>query len=271
MSVKSVTVRHVLAAALLGGAGFAAMAASLPEQARQSGRLAVGMRYVAPPYTAGAKYRTPEGIETVLAEDLAARLQVRLATLRAAPADRLQLLAGGQADVVLAAVVDGDPLLQAATVVPTGYAAAPLAIMRTDTDIRKPQQLRGRTVCLSEGGAYVGSMATRYGAVEKVFKAPADALLALRVGACDAAVHDDALLEELLKLPEWKKFSSRLQLGPRAALVLMAPAGDAATLAFLKKTAGAWSQRGYWTPLRKKWASNVAFEVYLDQNVPDCH
>ena len=37
--------------------------------------LAVGVGSIVPPYVAGAKFRTPENIETVLATDLAARLQ----------------------------------------------------------------------------------------------------------------------------------------------------------------------------------------------------
>lgn len=261
MPVKQSFLRRTLMVVALGCTSLTTLAASL----------AVGVGSIVSPYVAGAKFRTPESIETLLATDLAARLQVPLTTLRATPANRLQLLANGKADVVLAAIADTDPFLRNAAVVPTGYAAAPLAIMRTDTDIRQPEQLKGRTVCLSEGGAYAGSMAARYGAIEKIVKAPADSLLALRSGVCDAAVHDDTMLNELLKLPEWKKFSARLKVGPRAVLVLIAPAGDADTLAFLKKTTRTWAGNGYWTQIREKWASDVAFEVYLDQNVPDCH
>ena len=220
---------RALLAVILGCASITAIAGSLLEQVRQRGVLVAGVGAVVPPYAAGAKYRTAESVETILAEDLAARLQVTPATLRAAPANRMRLLAGGKVDVVLAALAATDPLLRTAAVVSTGYAAAPLAIMRTDTDIRKPEQLKGRTVCLSEGGAYVGSMSARYGAIEKITKAPADSLLALRTGACDAAVHDDTMLNELLRLPEWKKFSARLPVGPRTSLVLIAPAGDADT------------------------------------------
>src|SRR3546814_19750149 len=96
-----------------------------------------------------------------------------------------------------------------------------MAIMRTDTDIKSWQQLKGRTVCLSEGGRYVGALTRQYGAVEIVFKAPADSLLALRTGGCDAAVHDDVMLKELLKLPEWKKVSARLPPGPAAPLTFV--------------------------------------------------
>jgi polar amino acid transport system substrate-binding protein len=272
MPIKPMFLLHVLLAASLGCTSLAALATSLPEQAKQRGSLNVGVRVVVPPYTAGAKYRTPENIETILAEDIAARLQIPLATLRTTPANRMQLLADGKADVVMAALAEVDPLWRTAQrVIPTGYTAAPLAIMRTDTGIKNPQQLKGRTVCLSEGGAYVGTMAARYGAIEKIYPAPADSLLALRIGACDAAIHDDAMLTELLKLPEWKKFSARLPLGPRASLVFIVPEDAGATRAFLKKIALTWSQEGYWAQRRKKWANDVAFEVYLAQNVPDCH
>ncbi|MEO8599787.1 MAG: transporter substrate-binding domain-containing protein [bacterium] len=266
MSVKQSFLLRTLTV-VVGCASLTALAADLPVRAK----LAVGVGSIVPSYVAGAKFRTPESIETLLATDLAARLKVPLTTLRATPANRLQLLASGKAEVVLATMADTDPFLRSATVVTTGYTAAPLAILRTDTDIKNPEQLKGRSVCLSEGGTYVGTMAARYGAIEKVTVAPADSLLALRVGACDAAVHDDTMLVELLKLPEWKKFSARLKVGPRTTLVLIAPDGNADTLAFLKKTTRSWAVNGYWTQIRKKWASDVAFEVYLDQNVPDCH
>lgn len=271
MTIKSSFLLRAAITTVLTCACLTAFAANLPQHARQRGRLDVGVRYVVPAYVAGAKYRTPESIDSILAENLAARLQVTLATLHATTANRMELLASGKADVLLAAVAGSDTLSQAAAVVPTGYTAAPLAIMRTDTDIKEPQQFKGRTVCLSEGGTYVGTMAARYGAIEKVYKAPADALLALRIGGCDAAVHDDAMLTELLKLPEWKKFSTRLTVGPRSALVLVAPAGDIDAAAFLKKTVHAWSDGGYLAKIRKKWANDVAFEVYLSQSVPDCH
>ncbi|MEO8171021.1 MAG: transporter substrate-binding domain-containing protein [Oxalobacteraceae bacterium] len=261
MPDKRVFLLRTLLAANFGCASLTAPAAGLT----------VGVNVIAPPYVAGAKFRTSESIETLLVKDLAAHRTVPLTTLRATPANRMQLLASGKADVVLAVLADNDPLLRSAAVVPTGYAAAPLAIMRIDTDIKKPEQLKGRTVCLSENGAYVGTMAARYGAIEKITRAPADSLLALRSGACDAAVHDDTMLNALLKLPEWKKFSAGLTVGPRMTLVMIAAAGDAGTLAFLKKTAHAWLAKKYWTEIAHKWASDVAFEVYLDQNVPDCH
>lgn len=237
----------------------------------QRGVLNAGLAYPLPKYVAGAKFRTPESLETPLAQDLAARVKVGLVAVKADAASAQTLLNSGKADVVLALVDDNDPLRRDAAVIATGYSAGAMAIMRTDTDIKKWEQLKGRTVCLSEGGAYVGKMAARYGAIEKIQRAPADSLLALRVGECDAAVHDDTLLNELLKLPEWKKFSARLPVQSRASLAFIVKSDDVKTSAWLKQTAANWYATGLFGTLKKKWTNNVAFEVYLDQNVPDCH
>ncbi|MGB6055269.1 MAG: transporter substrate-binding domain-containing protein, partial [Burkholderiaceae bacterium] len=182
-----------------------------------------------------------------------------------------RLLADGGADLLLLALADGDPLYRSATVIPTGYSAAPMAIMRTDTTIKHWAQLKGRVVCVAEGGRYAGWSAAKYGAIEQRYKAPADALLALRIGECDAAVHDSALLEELIKLPEWKKFSARLPAGPKTPLVLVAPRGDPSTARFLKQAALEWRAANMPNQWLAKAVRNIAFEVYLDQNVPDCH
>lgn len=48
-------------------------------------------------------------------------------------------------------------------VVPVGYRAAPMAIMRNDTTIRQREQLQGREVCVAHGGNHVGTIGGRYG------------------------------------------------------------------------------------------------------------
>lgn len=258
----------LLALALaFAGASASAHADGALQHAQQRGRLVAGIGYLAPAYRAGAKFRTPETMDSALAEEVAKRLQVTPAAVHATPAQAARVLGSGDADLLLAstAAVDG------AAIVQTGYAAGPMAIMRSDTDIKRWEQLKGRTVCLSEGGRYVGTIAARYGAVEKVLRAPADSLLALRTGRCDAAVHDDVMLEELLKLPEWKKFSARLPAVQRTPLVFAVPASDAASVAFLRQVANDWRASGFLEQLNRKRARNIAFEVYLDQDVPDCH
>lgn len=262
--------RAMRAAALASICSFA-LADSGLERAKTHDKLIVGLNYVAPEYRAGMKFRSPESIDQELAKDLARRLHLPLAAVRLPPATQTALPALDNVDIILAAVPDKNLPYHSATVIPTGYFASPMAIMRSDTDIKAWGQLKGRKVCVSEGGLYVGSLAEKYGAIEKVQKAPADSLLALRVGDCDAAVHDSAMLEELIKLPEWKKFSARLPSGPRTALAFVVPTADTKSAAFLKQVVNEWSAKGLPEQLTKKAVQRIAFEVYLDQTVPDCH
>jgi polar amino acid transport system substrate-binding protein len=237
-------------------------------QARQRQQLLVGVERVEAPYVAGAKFRTPEGIEQMLAQDLAQRLQIKLTARRIDPAQRNNQPA---TDFQLITSADNDPLYRTATVIPTGYSSGPMAIMRTDTTIKSWPQLKGRTVCVLEGGPYAGTLTAQYGAIEQRYKAPADSLLALRTGACDAAVHDSAMLEELIKLPEWKKFSSQLPARSQRGLVLITSRNDTATADFLRQTVADWRAKDSIQQFLTKSVRNIAFEVYLDQNVPDCH
>lgn len=239
-----------------------ALAAPALDHARKRKKLVAAVHYVAPEYKAGTKFRTPETIDTALAEDIAKRLQLPLVTVRADT---------GNADIALVTLTEKRRLPRSATIIPTGYTAGPMAIMRDDTDIKRWDDLKGRKVCVAESGHYVGMPALQYGAIEMRFRAPADALIALRTGACDATVHDNTLLEELIKLPEWKKFSATLTTPQRAPLALVLTKMDTNTTAFLTQVVQDWTASGFVNELTKKAVQNIAFEVYLDQAVPDCH
>jgi len=232
--------------------------------------LTLGMAYVVPPHVPGSKVRTPEGLAPLLAERLDKRLP-----LRAVPASRAAVAADGpglrKVDALLLPLGPGDARAQDAVVILTGYRAGIMAIMRTDTDIRRWEDLRGRTVCLAEGGGLAGQMQARYGAIEKVYRAPADALLDLRIGGCDATVHDSTMLEALLEFPEWRKFSARLPVQQERDLAFVVPRDDTGLARTLESQVAEWRQSGLLATLTRQAARDIAFEVYLDQEVPDCH
>lgn len=263
---------RVLATAAAAYAGLAAPVAQAAVSLATGGTLAVGIEYVTPAFVGGAKVRTPEGVDGVLADDLAHRLSAVAQAMPFSVANPVQSLDDGKARVLLVPVADSDPVVGAsALLIPTGYAAGAMAIMRSDTNIKRWEQLEGRTVCLAEGGRYVGELAAKYGAIEKVFVAPADSLLALRIGGCDAAVHDSTMLTELIKLPEWKKFSARLPVQDLRPLAFAVSARDAESADYLKQVANDWARTGYLEKITKAAVQDIAFEVYLDQTVTDCH
>ncbi|BDC27078.1 Bacterial extracellular solute-binding proteins, family 3 [Bordetella parapertussis] len=240
--------------------------------ARARGVLVVGVPFLADAPLAGAKVRTPERLDGVAAERLARQLGLPLQLRRLAAGDAAAQLASGAVDLVLADRRDGAPLAAQApgmAVVGTGYATAPKAVIRGDTALRRWQDVAGHSVCMADAAQGAQALAQRHGATVRTYRAPSDALVAVREGACDLALIDDAVWAPLMKFPEWKKFSATLApQGPRAELVWVAAPADAAWLAAQMQ---AWRREGAWTAMTAKWARDVAFDVYLDQEVPDCH
>ncbi|HUH87248.1 MAG TPA: transporter substrate-binding domain-containing protein [Pusillimonas sp.] len=258
-------------ALVLGFSQQALTAQSQPASVDTNALLRVGVAYVPPPFVGGAKVRTPERTTSLLITDLGKtlgrvpRLIQSNATSASVPPGLVDIAVAELASDQVQAADDGW------TAIATGHETRPMAVMRTDTDIKSWSGLKGRTVCFSEDGRYRGRIAQRYGAVERVYRAPADSLLALRIGECDAAVHDDTMLNALLRFPEWQKFSARLVLNETTQQYLMIPADNQALVAAVQQAADQWKKENYLNKLVADMARDIAFEVYLDQTVPDCH
>lgn len=257
--------------ALLGAACAAVL--TLFATVAPAASLNLGMAYVVPPHQPGAKVRTPEGMAPLLFEQLEKTFSVQAHTVAT---DGAAVQVADVPDDTTANAyllpVDADGFKRSdAVVIPTGYRAGVMAIMRTDTDIRSWQDLRGRSVCLTEQGGLVGSMQDKHGAEEKVFRAPADALLDLRIGGCDAAVLDSTLLNALLEFPEWQKFSARLPILEERELAFVVPAFSSDLAQTLQAQVQQWQQNTLLQQLTEQAARDIAFEVYMDQEVPDCH
>lgn len=226
---------------------------------------------IEPEHKSGAKYRTPATIDSELLDDFAKHLQAPMLKVSTGQAATHFTPGLGPARLRLTAIGDGSTVPRDYTVVPVAYRAEPMAIMRIDTAINSWKQLKGRTVCLARGSRHVGMAASRHGAIEKDYASVTDALIAMRSGACDALVHDSAMLQELIRLPEWKKFSARLLAVHSSTLAFLLPTSDTEMLAQAWKIAAKWKTEAHPDALVKKAVRNIAFEVYLDQEVPDCH
>lgn len=245
---------------------------ALAQSSGPAAELTVALPYVPEPHLPGAVVRTPEAMETWIAEAMVAGGRGGVELVQHEPTATIAALKQGAADVALLPLADTRSATEAGiTVVPTRYRVGAMAIMRSDTDIRKWSDLRGRTVCVAQGGHYVGTLSKKYGAIEQIYPAAADALIKVREGACDAAVSDDRLLEEILRMPEWKKFSARLPAQETAPLVVLANSGNAAAVQAAHDLAKQWNARGPRTEVLKKKAYDIAFEVYLGQEAVDCH
>ncbi|MFJ1298651.1 PhnD/SsuA/transferrin family substrate-binding protein [Pseudomonadota bacterium AL_CKDN230030165-1A_HGKHYDSX7] len=244
------------------------------QAARARGELRVGVAYVTPVPAAGAKIRTAEGLDVPAATRLGERLGLPVQRVQIDPARAAQALADGQVDVVLVnrpAGAEGRDAEAAEAVswVGTDYAARPKAVIRSDTPLRRWADVRGKIVCMAAAAAAAQRFAEQHGATLQIHKVPSDALVAVREGSCDVGVIDDTVWAPLMAYPEWRKFSSTLAAaGPRQELGWYANTEQAT---WLKGEMQRWSREGAWKAMTDQWARDVAFDVYLDQEVPDCH
>lgn len=266
----------IFSRALLGLAtslALPAVAAAGPTAAdTPAHELKIGVAQLATAPLPGAYVRTPEGIELVLAQEIA---QATGATLHLhQPRTRQDLRNNPDAlglHLNFARVQPGSAAPSGAVHTALAHEISPMAIMRTDTDIRQWSDLRTRSVCMVTGSPWVGQMSSRHGATEQLYGTPTEALIAMRVGECDAMVHDDRFLDILLTYPEWQKFSAQLRDNSSLALVMVTAANDKTGTALAQKLARQWQNEARIDKLLKSRAQEIAFEVYLEQDAVDCH
>ncbi len=247
-------------------------AVGLFPQAVSQGALRVAVVHVTPAAAPGAKVRTEDRLDTPAVKALAAALNLPAQLVQLAPDQAARALADGSVDLALYSLPADAANWSGMTSVPTSYRTYPKAVIRSDTQIRSRADLAGRTVCIARTAAHAAVAATQAGATLLPFAHPSDALVAVREGKCDLGLIDQTVWQPLMHYPEWKKFSATLELAdaPRT-LTWLVPAEKAREAQWLQARMQQWDKAGQWTAFSKKWATDVAFDVYLDQEVPDCH
>ncbi|MFG1293729.1 transporter substrate-binding domain-containing protein [Xanthobacter versatilis] len=262
-----------LVAAALVAAGFAVVSAGArgPAPDFSSRPLRVGVGWLPPPDTPDMRLYVEEGFELDLAAALASALAAELRLVRVAPEAAEQALKAGEVDLVVTRAGAEDPLRRRARVVETGFSSGLSLAMRADRPLTAWSRLQGRTVCVTEANAHGLALAVRLGAQVRVLRAPAQALMLVRTGECDAALHDRALLDPLFGRMSWQKFSATLPpVEPTDLVVAVAP-DDPGLAAAVEGALRPLSSPQTWQARREKWAATVSFEVYRDQVAADCH
>jgi polar amino acid transport system substrate-binding protein len=213
----------------------------------QRGRLVVGVKADYPPWGMVAPDGRSAGLEIDLASDMADRLGVSLDLVTVTAGNRLQLLAQGQVDLVIATLADTEERQRVADVVrPHYYASGVTLLTRRGSPFSDWGQLRGRPVCLSEGAFFNRLLAERYLIDPIVFSGTRDALLALRNGRCVGWAFDDTVIMGLLLEDDWADY----RMGPPSilpapwAVAVRQGEGDGAWGRFVADTVGDWPRSG---------------------------
>jgi polar amino acid transport system substrate-binding protein len=209
-----------------------AAAQSTLDRIQAKGSVAIGVMLSGPPYgTIDPNDRQPFGYNIDLARELARRLGTTASLVEVTPPNRVQFLQQGKVDVLIANMQWSAERAEILDFVPTAYdetGGAP--VTRRDSPIRRWEDLRGQTVCVSQGSSYAKPLTELYGAQVAGYPGMAESLLALKGGNCVAAVHDGALVRHVVTdNPEWADYT--IPIGTQIAAspsVIWLRKGDAA-------------------------------------------
>lgn len=198
-----------LIAASLALASATAHADSTLDKIRQRGEITFGVILSGLPMgTLDPVTQKPIGLNVDLAEAVAKGLGVKLNLVQVQPSNRVQFLQSGKVDALIANMSWTQERSEILGYAPTPFEeVGGVLITRKGGDIKQWSDVRGKTVCVSQGSNYTKPLIDEFGAKIKAFRGQPESLLALRGNNCDAAVHVSTTLRQLVATnADWKDY-----------------------------------------------------------------
>lgn len=223
---------------------------------RASGVLIVGVKTDYPPFGMLGNDASHQGFEDDLAADLARRLGVSLTTISVTATNRLQVLDEGRADVTIATLGDtAERRKIAALIEPDYYASGATLMTRADSTIETWADVRGATVCATQGSYFNREMAKRYLLDLAVYPSGRDAKMAVRDGRCVGWLFDNTAIEGELRSSVRRNYRLALppQLSTPWAIAIARRESGSALDRFIGDTVADWHRQGFLLALERKW------------------
>lgn len=245
-----------IAAGLLLSVATLAHADERLDAIKTRGVLVVGVKTDYPPFGMLASDASHQGLEGDLAADLARRLKVGLRTVSVSSTNRLQVLDQQRVDVTIATLGDTAQRRMIATLIePDYYASGATLMTRPDTKLDTWADVRGATVCATQGSYFNRAMATRYLLTLQTYANGRDAKLALRDGRCIGWLFDNTAIEGDLRMREWHDYRIDLppQLSTPWAIAISRADRGSRLERFIGDTVADWHRTGLLIALERKW------------------
>ncbi len=226
------------------------------EQIRRRGTLIVGVKTDYPPFGTVDSAGTPVGFEHDLAQDLARRLGVQLAKVSVSSANRLQKLAEGTVDLIIATQGDTAERRRIATQIePNYYASGVTLFVPPESLLRDWAEVRGQKVCVTQGAYFNREMARRYLFEPLVFNNARDAKLAVRDKRCIGYLYDNTALAADVAKPEWAGYKLPLPAALVTPWAIALPSGEDGTdfAALVSDAVIDWHRSGFLIAREKAW------------------
>jgi len=256
----------VLIGTLIFPAPSEAQSTSRIDVIKQRGTLIVGVKADYPPWGMVDADGTLVGMEPDLARDIAGRLGVDLRLVSVSSASRLQKVEDGTVDLIIATMGDTVKRRKVSGLIePNYYASGVNILMSKALAVNSWAELKGRTICLTDGAYYNRTLVERYLIKPVIFKGTRDTQLALEAKQCAGWVYDDSVLGIKLQGDEgrWADFAMPLP------TILVSPWAMAVQLAerdgpwgkMVAQTIAEWHQSGFL--IEKEAAWNLPPSTYL--------
>lgn len=209
-NAKGNAMRRLLSALVMGCfllAGTHAARADAIDDIKARGTLVVGTKADYKPFGFRDSSGAIIGIEPDLAADIAKRLGVKLELVPVVSSNRMQFLDQGKIDLMIATMNDTPERRKAVQIIdPDYYASGVNILLPKASDLKKWDDIRGKTVCMIQGSFYNKDIQEKYGAEILAFKGSIEAISAFKGGNCAGMVYDDTLIAALLLEPEWADY-----------------------------------------------------------------
>lgn len=240
-----------LAMALLLLAGGSARADRLDE-IKARGELVVGVKTDYEPFGFRDASGETVGFDVDVAGGLAEALGVRLRLVPVTSANRLQKLAAGDVDVLVATLGDTLDRRRLVHMIEPGYYGGGASILVPDTSpIHDWPDTKGRALCAVQGALWNRLASARLLADIHAFGNLRDAELALKDGACAGLLYDEAALKRTVAGGDWAGF--RLLPPEFVSPWAIAVATDGRLAHLIEDQVAAWLRDGYLVALEAKW------------------
>ncbi len=222
------------------------------DEIRARGSLVVGVKSDYAPFGFRDGSGVLAGYDVDVAAGLAEKLGVALTLVPVTSANRLQKLAAGDVDAIVATLGDTVDRRRLVRMIEPGYYGGGASVMLPDkSPVRDWTDLRNRPLCAVQGALWNRLVATRLNADIEAFGSIRDAELALRDGACEGFLYDEAGLLHLIASGEWPGY--RLLPADFIAPWAVAVASDGRLATLFDDAVAGWLRDGHLKALEAKW------------------
>jgi polar amino acid transport system substrate-binding protein len=203
---KALTILTIASFLSLSVAGEAEKArADTLQNIRREGVVRIGVKVDYPPF-GYIEYGNNLGIEIDIARDLAKELGVTPDFVAVSASTRNDKLIEGDIDLFIATMSDTPGRRKVVGAIEPNYYAAGINLLARNDVVKSWQDLEGKPVCGIDGAYFNSVISERYGTRVVEDNDLDEAKEALRNGDCVALLYDDALIRQLISLPEWSDF-----------------------------------------------------------------